>query len=552
MNGEMHRLDDLFRERMEEHQEMPSPKVWDKIEEELDKKDRRNPFLFFIAHKKAITVFILGLLCAGLFWGKYYSENSLSNINQKNQDSVKENQIYTPEKDPETEQKTPLINKDQDTAKVKNGEKIADKDLGPDKPILTDNSKEEKENSINKPAATQPNLKSAHHINASLKKNIKNIEPVRNNLGFAENSKEQLIKQSLSNQAVANPPDVHESVPFKNKKTDVAGSPAIIQSAGKVNNNALAVQVIEEQTKLTLVAGVNGHQHVLGPIVNSVVTFKTQPNSVKTPTAFPAPATNVSSKKTDPTEKKSTKKNIYISLTPVLQKQFGKMRLVDIPPPPPQIPPIITFSRFKMEATDYQKSGGLYAGLHLGKKWSIQSGLLYSTQHFKTDTTKSEAVLRPDGNIKYMIENVVGSLYIDPARGDNPTAGSLVDVYKLTTAFSYIQFPLQLNYYFGKGKLQAFTTIGGTYNKLYKLSVTGVMMDLNAKHIITDKVLSLKTSYIHAVLGGGLQWNFYKNVSFLVSPQYHLSITPNYTSSDQKSYPNNITIQTGFQVGLHK
>lgn len=510
MKNETNRLDDLFREGMEEHLEMPSPIVWNKIEEELDKKDKRQPFVYFLSsYKKVAAIFIIGIISVSLFAGGYLL---LKNLADKNNKDIVES---------------------------------------------------EKEKNTKNNSTSQPKENTTHHKPVDTGTHLLNIKTVsEKETLLTDNSKDQQLKKSPSNQAVASLPYVQKSVPSKNI-TEVAGSQAIDKSAGITNNNALPVPATSEQSHLTSNDIVQQKQQEFVPIEESVVP-KQQPISEKTPTTPSAPATTVPTTTNEtpaqiPVLDKKKNKTVYFSLTPITQFQFGQKRIVDktTPPPPPPptpgpTPPIVTTSNFKVLPTTHKTNVGILTTLHFGNAFSLQSGLSFVSQYFELESNDLIAEKRPDGKTKYRLNCGIGSFFIEPKSGRSINPGDMEELEDIKTTYQHIYIPIQANYFFGKGKFHPYVTIGTGIHLLSDLSVSGVMADLNEKHRIKDQEIFLKSSFVNGTFGGGLKIDLSKYISYILATQYQFALTPDFKVEKLKSYPNTLNIQTGIQIAIRK
>lgn len=555
MSGDTHHIDELFRNGMEGHSEMPSPLVWDKIEKALDKKDdSKRPFiLFFTQYKKiwmvlGVAVLCIVLLTMGVCYVNSYTEKDINILNEKAVAETKQPRpaVESPESSvakAQTLKTNPVITELTNKKHNHNSNKS-------EKLILNNIGKKEIQKNLS--VSTQLNQSTAHLSSNAPNKQRLNDTVNNHSDKLAENSKKQPVNRNSSNEAVANLPYASKSVPFKNK-TDVAGSQAIIQSAGNINHNASAVQVAEEQTKLAFLAGVNANQHDLGPIVKSIVSFKPLPNSVKTPT-IQATATTVQPTQAPISDRKNVdNKRFHITVTPIALYQDGNIKIQEkpIPPPTPPQPPILWNPTY-LAATTYTYNAGLLTDIHFKKRFSFQTGLTLSTQYFMVNSADGVAVERPDGSIKYTISYDIGIVYLDPKFGTKPAIGTIEPIGNIKTSLKYVQIPMLLNWHFGNGKLQGFMSIGGNYTMLTRISLNSDIAQERVKQNITDKEVDLRFNYLNAIAGLGLKWNFNKRLAFVLSSQYHQSITPFLKTDLIKAYPNNLTVQSGIQVGLFK
>lgn len=73
-------IDVLFRDKLAEHSEMPTPMAWDRIQGRLDQKEKRGMALWM---RIAASVLLLGLALTFIYYGLYGPENNPEMIAQK-------------------------------------------------------------------------------------------------------------------------------------------------------------------------------------------------------------------------------------------------------------------------------------------------------------------------------------------------------------------------------------------------------------------------------------------------------------------------------------
>ena len=72
MSEDLHPIDDLFKSGLNGKEETPTPAVWEAIERELDKKDRKPIGGFFRLSGRAAAVALIIISGAALFAGGYF------------------------------------------------------------------------------------------------------------------------------------------------------------------------------------------------------------------------------------------------------------------------------------------------------------------------------------------------------------------------------------------------------------------------------------------------------------------------------------------------
>jgi len=104
----------------------------------------------------------------------------------------------------------------------------------------------------------------------------------------------------------------------------------------------------------------------------------------------------------------------------------------------------------------------------VGKKWSIQSGVTYTSKKISIEPKKIFAKLDNDGKVKYRFDCSSGYTFISPKTGTTPAVGDSVNAVASSNTLQYIGIPLAVNYTFSFGKFSLAPTVGTSVNFLTK------------------------------------------------------------------------------------
>jgi len=242
---------------------------------------------------------------------------------------------------------------------------------------------------------------------------------------------------------------------------------------------------------------------------------------------------------------------------------------------------------YNNEKAKFSFSTGFHIRYDLGKKFSVGSGISYSTFDqtavYNTISVVADSVYqethgrRPHGqgggpgnppghghgghqgnnphtppgggNHHFIIHTPCGAidLYNEPPHGnasvqDGDTLQIKTETSE-TTRFIYI--PLVFQYRFGNKKLSYFVEAGGAVNLVRSNKVKVVVNDAYVENNEHD---GLKTSNYSLIFGAGVNYNFYKGLSMFLKPSIRYSITPINQNNPVNSYPYYMGVGAGLSI----
>lgn len=522
MSEDLHPIDDLFRSGLEGKEDAPTPKVWENIEAELDKKEKRPAAGFFGRKVAAALVVLLGsaaLFAAGYFIGgsnHHHSVDELPALEPSKprggpaDTSAQNNVIALPEQ--EAGPSIPSGQSDQDEKIISGSGTDGVERSSSSAPVA--GSQQEKKTGA--PVSTARNTERANIDGASVSKD--------NGTSYTKAG-----KQSLNT-----------------KKTRTAPEPAIGTSPG------LATAEIEKEG-----VPLDNVSEELPPMDHQPATAKEVPANHP----MPQPAKTVNSlaaRQSASTLPENARKNI-----PVANKKKGNLDL-----PSFALTPVIAYQsnsnavrdngtrwgeemKEGIKSTEHSPariSGGILADLRVSRNVTLQTGLVLMQRDVHIDPKRVWAVKDIDGKIRYRFDCSAGTYFLNPKQGNNPRPGDTASTRFSTNALNYINLPINLKWHFGNSKLQFFAAAGAGMNFLLN-------QDLNAQlnhqyHYEGGRATNLKSSFFNGMIGAGMNYSLGDKFGFTLSPQYQFAITPMNENMPVKAMPRSFTVQAGLQIKL--
>ncbi len=231
------------------------------------------------------------------------------------------------------------------------------------------------------------------------------------------------------------------------------------------------------------------------------------------------------------------------------------------------------------QVADFSYSTGFNLGFDITKKWSIRSGISFSTFSqsavYNTLQVIADSVYKeqhghhgssghghgghhnhepPNQNNDhhYVIHTPCGAidLHQEPSQfshgGSQPINGQTVS-FKTETSetIHFIYIPITVRYEFGKRKLSYFVEGGGAFNMVNK---DVVKVTVNDAYVEENNFDGLNSFNYSLLLGAGVNYNFYKGLSTFLKPSLRYSITPINDNNPLYSYPYYLGIGVGFSI----
>lgn len=526
MDENLHDIDKLFRDPIEEHEEMPSGKVWNAIDNNLDKSN-----IVSIKKKynnlKKLAVALLLLLLGTIVYEVQTSKTPEKNVTV-NKTSDKE---------------------DNETADKQTAQSAKQNRLGTE-----DSTGAKSVNSNNFTTNNAVNKDDENTTSGDAQKSTDNVitDPLSENTGAANNNTVKSNKsksKDVTDDALQ--PDVNERAVVKKSSKQ--------QTKIKVHNGAAAAYTDEEGN------GLNDNEENKDAIAGLSPLDRTKAERIKSKKQSNKLQINTGRISPDALEKSSLAKNkstknpkpFHFSVTPFFSPQFSSNNIREEshtqnsgpggPPPPPPGGSRDHIKKEEQHQTAF--STGILVDIPLGKNWSIQSGITYLNKNISIEPKKIYARLDKDGKAKYLFDCSSGYTYISSKTGSTPVVGDSINVTNSSNSLGYLGIPVGLTYAFSAGKFNIIPTVGAVTNFLVKQQIqTELIQGATKEKQTINTIQGMKPVYFNAVAGIAFEYNLSKRIVFNVMPTGNFALSSINKEAAVKSYPNSFGVSGGVKI----
>jgi len=572
MSENLHDIDKLFKDSIEGHEEMPSDKVWDAIDNNLDKTNviqikRKYNNLKRLA--VALLLLLLGTVVYEIQSKKTGKQELVKNNGKDSKEIINNN---TKEQTNVADEKTKKNNEENklngsenitDTGSAKSGN---DEVNNAGKDIVNNTGKD----AANKIGKDQENAEGKDAANNTIKDAGKNAlnhpvqqdkdnagEKIANNLHRNLNADKTRIKIKNSKPAIENGNDV------ANDKTaeQLGNKTAIKKSSSHKTNIRIKNGTVDE--------GLNTAENNAAKNAADKSIASTKTNELKAlqndkaeriTTTQKNVQFNFSEKRISPdanvnnavAKNNKSSKPFHFNVTAFYSPQFGSNKLKEehhdptAPPPPGGSREEIK----KDEPHERSSSLGVLVQVPVGKGWSIQTGVTLTNKKISIEPKKIFAKLDNDGKLKYRFDCSSGYTYISTKTVTSPAAvGDSVNVTASSNSLQYVGIPLLASYTFSLGKFSIIPTAGTGINFLTKQRIETELVQGTTKEKQTiNTIQGLKKTYFNAFAGVSLEYNVSKRVAVNVTPSGKFALSSINKDAAVKSYPNSFGVAAGIKI----
>jgi Outer membrane protein beta-barrel domain len=509
MDKDLHNIEDLFKSALNDHEEMPPGKVWDAVDQRLDKDTVAT------IKKKYKTLKRFSLLLLLLLIGLSIYELNIRNSGRgiaKTNNTDSDNGMATAKSSDKD------IKKNTDRNKITLKKQPDSKDVNN---VTTNTIPANSTPEIFIPGNSEPG-KSSNNINNSVKKDQKE---------FSSD-----IKLSITNPSVSNTyPDIIKTAGEQKIKTSKnTERENIIQNAGAAQVNNLPV--FERQfnplhfEKINRISDDSDNRKIT--LQSSLSNKNNPPLDVMATTPQPA--------------RKNPIKPSRFSISASFSPDIASYRLEDedTPGQPDNAEDIKRTERHEFSSTT-----GLFVEYDVNKRWTIQSGITFSNTNIAVEPRDLYAQRVNNGDIKYRLNISSGYAYLVPTFQPVPVLGDTLNVTAITHKLRYLGVPIAVKYSITLGKLKIEALTGVTVNFLTKGKLeTEVQKGPNNEIDILNKIEGLKSIYLSGQAGIGAEYKLAGKVSFILMPTARFAFMPINKGSVVKTYPYSFGIAAGLKM----
>ena len=510
MDEDLHNIEDLFFEALDDIEEKASQSVWEGVERRLDKEN-----IVSIKKKytniKRIAILLLLLLGISLYeMNRIYNSNSLA----KNGTAGHQNQRDSNQS----------IDKANDV-KPGNISGIAGQLRNTDNAIIRNEQPATSGNESNKLADKEKEV----NANNQLSQNAKAMTTINAQNNYSKN---QAISKSLKNGRLT-------SKPFYKIKIKNATTAEDQQLTAQTKSNPAVYQIPFLESLKNI------------PIENAILKSK---NSIDVKKSMPSllasaiKSLNTSSNNIVSNEKKRAKRLSHFAITPFFSPDIAWYNLQD------DNINNQTGNANDIDAEEKHEFSATYGALidyKISDHWGLQSGLTISNTNINTEPEIIYAQPDNTGSIKYRINTSSGYGFILPSYSTNPAIGDSLYSFTSTHSLRYIGIPMAATYSFAKDKFIFSAKAGASINFLTKGKIeTTVEKGFDNSTETVNNIQGLKKLNFSGLAAIGVDYKLTKRMSLAFMPTMRFALTSINKNTIVKSYPMSFGSSIGLKIGL--
>ena len=501
MDKDLHDIEDLFKSALDDNEEMPPAKVWDAVDNRLDKDTVVAIKKKYKTWKRLSLLLLLLLISLSLY--ELNNRRTNNGITKTNNGVVGKESVLNNDNDNKKQpDKNSFTSKEQTDSKDVNNNTTAN--TIPDNPAIT---VQPSGNNLIINKQNQPNLST-------------DVNTIANSpVAVKQNSLLTLVPGYRNNIKTANP-----------------GSN--MQNATTGNNS------VQTNKQMPLSWQWN---HLPAEKINTQITALPEPKNslLSTVSTKNNPLIDTKNTVAQLPKKKETKPSRF-SITGFFSPDNISYRLEDddVINQPDNSAEIK-----KTEHHEFSSTTGALVDYELNKHWTLQSGLTFANTNIVVDPKTIYAQTVNNGGVKYRLNISSGYGYLVPSFQPSPLAGDSLKVTGTTHKLRYLGIPIAVKYTISKGKLKIEAMAGVSTNFLTMGKVeTEIQQGPNNEIDILNKIEGLKSIYLSGMAGIGAEYKLTKKLSFTLMPTARFALNPINKGAVVKTFPNSFGLAAGLKL----
>ncbi len=205
----------------------------------------------------------------------------------------------------------------------------------------------------------------------------------------------------------------------------------------------------------------------------------------------------------------------------------------------------------KNERHDFSSTLSALIDYKLNKHWALQAGFTYSNINITVNPKTIYAQTDNAGHVQYRINTSSGYGYVLPSFSSNPAVGDSLYAFTSTHTLQYISIPFAAKYNVIKGKFTFNALTGLSVNFLINGKIeTTIIKDMNNETEILKNIQGLKKIYFSGLTGLGVEYALSKRMALCFAPTFRFALNSINSDAPVKSYPNSFGFATGLKITL--
>jgi hypothetical protein len=191
-------------------------------------------------------------------------------------------------------------------------------------------------------------------------------------------------------------------------------------------------------------------------------------------------------------------------------------------------------------------SAGLLLTRQFTRRWSLQSGLVYSHTAIGISPQKIYAFQDPGGDISYKYITSSGYVYIKPSFGRPPAFGDSLTAESKHTLQS-VHIPLMVRYTAGKNKLTVSPAVGAEAAFVSRANSEIELTDAaHHEKVFVNRLSGAKKFYVSAAASVDIHYKLSTKTSITLQPVYRHALSPITENNAVETFPRSFGIRAGF------
>ncbi|MDB5250187.1 MAG: porin family protein [Segetibacter sp.] len=513
MDENLHRIDDLFKKALEEHSETPSPKVWENLDKNLEKKKIVSITKKYKKWKwVAAALFIFSFGMAMYAWNLKLRYREVAKKNkEKTTNTINSNGREINEKQRDT---STGANSYKDLARGKTTEKM---DVTPG--TATNN-----ENGIAKTSEIEK--AGTARAETAVKKGKETEVNTGRQMNIAANDKTKHSRKAAS-----------KKQEIKSTKDDNARTVSINGPVKKNKTIRDTVKDLRIDDRLKIVeTSIAGRQKQL-PEVNAPAILQMDKSALS--------MTQGAARQNTKTPKIKVEKQGLYTVTFLVSTQRVSTDLRD------DRPRFREDDRREIKRKEKIKSSwsiGALIGRRIGSKLTLQTGVSLVTR--VTDIDSKKIFARPDnrGNVNFRISCSSGYAYVSTKAATAPASGDSISSISTATTLQYLSVPLGLQYQFRAGSFTISPAVAVAANFKTKGKIETVLSAPGGNEKAGTNIEGLKPYYFDGSLRLDLAYDFTKAIGITLMPAARFGLSSITKDGPVKTYVNSLGVGLGLNV----
>jgi hypothetical protein len=201
------------------------------------------------------------------------------------------------------------------------------------------------------------------------------------------------------------------------------------------------------------------------------------------------------------------------------------------------------------EAHEPSFSIGLLLSRQFTRRWSLQSGAIYSNSAIGMKPQKTYAFQDPTGNISYKYITSSGYAYIKPGFGAALSVGDSLTTAEAKHRIDILSIPLVVKFTALNKRISIVPGVGIEANFITKANLEVDIEDpFNREIVVVRKLNGTKTLYRSFVADVELRYNINKKTAVTLRPVYRYAVSPITKNNVVETFPHSFGIGAGLTI----